>query len=132
MILEVDGGFIVRCVSRVERDIELLEFTDATYPDRMIEATEARGEGERTEAQSHVAPTGYEDLLRAVGRLIDVRSGSGIVIGEKDASLLICGDDNSGSSPEPFELELNQTTITTILDESFRLRFRDDQTQGGV
>lgn len=125
LITEVDGGFIVRCVSRLDRDVELLEFADESYADRMIGATEARGQGERSERHSLVAPTGYEDLLRAVGRLADERLAVAIVVAEVGESLLIVGDVQDSDNVRPFEIMLRLDDITALLDESFRLRFRD-------
>jgi hypothetical protein len=125
LIIEVDGGFVVRCVSRLDRDVDLLEFSDETYADRMIRATEARGQGERLERHSVIAPTGYEDLLRAVGRLADERSAAAIVVAEVGESLLLRGDEMSNGRVQPFELTLQIDEITMLLDESFRLRFRD-------
>ncbi len=71
ILLQVEGGFLVRAVNRVSRDLELLEFPDDEFPERMIAATEARGDGERPESPSPLAPTGYEDLMRGVGRWLD-------------------------------------------------------------
>lgn len=126
-IVEVDGGFIVRCVSRADRDIDLLEFTDESYPDRMIAATEARGQGERVERNSPVAPTGYEDLLRAIGRIVDEHRAGAVVIAEAGDSLVVCGDIRDGEAPATFDMTFDEPDITAVLDESFRLRFRDQQ-----
>ena len=126
LILQVPGGFIVRAVNRADRGIEILEFTDDTHPERMIQATEARGEGERTESPSPLAPTGFEDLLRAVGRLLDTGNLAEVVIAEKLHSIVLAGEDVSGDTPVPFDIELNEARITQLLDESFRLRARRD------
>lgn len=125
-ILEVAGGFIVRAVHRANRDIEIMEFTDDTFPERMIQATEARGEGERPESPSPLAPTGFEDLLRAMGRWLDSNNVAEIAIAEKLDSLVVTGDDLSGEQAVPFDIELDETAITELLDESFRLRTRRD------
>lgn len=127
LILEVDGGFIVRCVSRTDRDVDLLQFDDDSYVDRMIRATESRGEGERRETHSPVAPTGYEDLLRALGRAVDQRNGSRIVIAEKKDSILIHGEERSGTTVRPFDIDLDESGITAALDEAFRMRSRGRQ-----
>lgn len=130
-ILEVEGGFIVRCVSRSDRDVDLLEFSDESYVDRMILATESRGEGERRESHSAVAPTGYEDLLRAIGRVIDERKGSRILIAEKEESILVTGEDLSGTIARPLEIDLDERGVTAVLDSAFRLRSRGQQPEGG-
>lgn len=124
LILQVAGGFIVRAVRRSDRDIEVLEFTDDSYVERMIQATESRGEGERTQSPSPLAPTGFEDLLRAVGRLLDTGKLAEVVIAEKLHSIVLAGEDVSGDKPAPFDIELNEARITQLLDESFRLRSR--------
>jgi hypothetical protein len=126
LVLEVDGGFVVRAVSRDDRDIDLVEFTDETYPERMISATEARGEGERDESPSPVAPTGFEDLFRALGRVLDERNAANIVIVEKLKSILVTGDILTGDSRAPFDSELDKERITTLLDRSFRMRRNGD------
>lgn len=131
LVLEVEGGFIVRCVSRADRDIDLLEFADDSYHERMIHATEARGEGERRESPSPVAPTGYEDLLRALGRRIDERHGSRVVIAEKRDSIIIAGDSSAEGEREPFNLMFGEQDITLILDEAFRMRNRDERSGSG-
>lgn len=127
VILEVVGGFIARCVSRPDRNIELLEFPDASYPERMIGATESRGQGERLESPSTVAPTGYEDLLRAIGRAIDALGASKLVMIEKGDAIVVTGETVSGSSPEPFEMQFDERAITEVLDEAFRLRSSDKE-----
>lgn len=125
-LLEVDGGFIVRAVSRSDRELDLVEFTDETYPERMIRATEARGQGERDESPSPVAPTGFEDLLRALGHVLDERKAANIVIAEKFDSIIVAGDILTGDALEPFDSELDQARITALLDRAFRMRRSGD------
>jgi len=122
LLLEVEGGFVVRAVSRSDRDIDLVEFTDDTFPERMISATEARGQGERDESPSPMAPTGFEDLLRALGHVLDERKAANIVIAEKLDSIIVAGDMLSGDTQEPFDSELDQARITALLDRAFRMR----------
>lgn len=130
IILEVEGGFVVRTVRRQDRDIELLEFADSTYPERMIQATESRGAGERREKASPIAPTGYEDLLRAVGRQADLRKLERIVIAELRDGLVLAGDDCSGARPRPVDYRLSMETIQKVLDEAFQQRGRAAGNQG--
>ncbi len=124
LILEVDGGFVVRAVNRKQRDLQLLEFADETYPERMIQATEARGAGERRGKGSPVAPTGYEDLLRAIGRQADLRQLKRIVISEMTDGLVMAGDDCSGPQPKPVDFRLSMETISKVLDDAFQQRGR--------
>jgi hypothetical protein len=126
LLIEVEGGFIVRAVSRSDRDIDLVEFTDDTFPERMIAATEARGQGERDESPSPVAPTGFEDLFRALGHVLDERNAANIVIAEKFASVIVTGDIQTGDATEPFDSELDQARITALLDRAFRMRRSGD------
>lgn len=126
VLLEVDGGFIVRTMRRENRDIELLQFTDDTFPERMVRATESRGEGERPESPSPIAPTGYEDLMRAIGRWFDDQHVRNVAIVEKQVTIVLTGDIWSGDTPvEPFEARLDENLITRLLDESFQLRSDD-------
>lgn len=122
-LLQVDGGFIVRAVKRDSRDMELLEFLDDDFPERMIAATEARGDGERAESPSPLAPTGYEDMLRAVGRWLDDGRARHVVIAEAQTAVLVTGQwIGKAERFEMFETVLDLVAITALLDESFRLR----------
>lgn len=129
-ILEVDGGFVVRTVNRQHRDLQLVEFADVTYPERMIQATESRGAGERREMRSPIAPTGYEDLLRAIGRQADLRKLKRVVITEVTDGLVLAGDDCSGPEPKPVDYRLSMGTIQKILDDAFQQRGRITGSRG--
>jgi hypothetical protein len=127
--IQVDGGFIVRAVNRHRREMELLEFPDADFPERMIAATEARGDGERPESPSTLAPTGYEDMLRAIGRRLDRTSARNVVIAEGQTALLVTGQRaTADGGVEAFETILDVIAITELLDESFRLRTSEERT----
>ena len=123
VVLEVDGGFIIRAVSRRARDIELLQFPDDEFPERMILATEARGAGERGESPSPIAPTGYEDLLRAVGRWLDDKRAANVVVAEAPTAIVVAADKKPFDLPlDPIEATLDLPEIKRLLDESFQLR----------
>lgn len=122
VVFEVDGGFIVRAMDRDDRGVELMEFSDETYPERMIEATEARGSGERRDFTSPVAPTGYEDLLRALGRMIDLNGYGRVALAEAGSSLVLTGEDLKDRKPTPFDIALDRDGINEMLDEAFRQR----------
>lgn len=122
-VVQVDGGFIVRAVQRTERDIDLLQFPDDTFPERMILATEARGEGERRGSPSPMAPTGYEDLLRAVGRWLDERNASNVTVIEGTTTVVVSGDARRAGAPAEFiDAGLDLAAVQELLDGSFRLR----------
>lgn len=130
-ILEVDGGFICRAVSRRDRDIELLEFLDDDFPELMILATEARGEGDRGEIPSPFAPTGWEDLLRAIGRWLDENHAAHVVIVEGTSAIVVSGETYPPEgSRELLERVLDLAAVTELLDSSFRQRGRERSEQG--
>lgn len=132
-IVEVAGGFIGRAVSRRERVIELLEFLDEDFPERMVLATEARGQGERGEAPSPLAPTGWEDLLRSVGRWLDEHHANCVVIAESPSALVISGETRPpGGSSGPIDLVLDPESLTELLNASFLLRGTTPPAQGGA
>ena len=129
IVLQVDGGFIVRAVNRRTRKMELIEFSDADFPERMIAATEARGDGERPESPSTLAPTGYEDMFRAIGRRLDHILARNVVIAEGQTALLVTGQKGEpDSGVEAFESVLDLIAITELLDEAFRLRASEQRT----
>jgi hypothetical protein len=131
ILLQVDGGFILRAVNRNSRDLELLEFPDADFPERMIAATEARGDGERAETPSTLAPTGYEDMLRALGRWLDDNVARHVVIAETQSAVLITGQrEEAAERVETFETILDPVAVTALLDESFRLRLSERHGDG--
>lgn len=123
VVLEAPGGFILRAVRRGSRDIELLQYPDDTFPERMILATEARGEGERNESPSVIAPTGYEDLLRAIGRWLDTRRAANAVLTEGRDAMVVTAD-RTPFNPHALRIEtlFDLNAIKQLLDESFRLR----------
>lgn len=89
----------------------------------MILATEARGEGERAESPSTLAPTGYEDLLRAVGRWLDQLHARQVVMAEGLTALIVVGRKiNADGDDDVLEATLDLPAITELLDDSFRLR----------
>ena len=132
VLLQVDGGFIVRAVLRQRRELELLEFPDADFPERMIAATEARGAGERPESPSILASTGYEDMMRAIGRWLDGASARNVVIAEGQATVIVTGQKGvPDGSLEAFETILDVIAITEMFDESFRLRASERRSNEG-
>lgn len=131
ILLQVDGGFLVRAVNRQRRELGLLEFPDADFPERMVAATEARGDGERPESPSTLAPTGYEDMLRAIGRGLDDSSARNVVIAEGQTALLVTGQKGTpDGGTEALETILDLIAITEMLDESFRLRASEQRIDG--
>lgn len=122
VVLEVDGGFVARAVSRSDRELQLLEFLDETFPERMIQATESRGAGERGSKGSPIAPTGYEDLFRALGRQADLRKLARISIAEMTDGLVLAGDDCAAEIARPVDFRLSQDAISRLLDDAFRQR----------
>ena len=124
-ILEVEGGFLVRAFSARRHTPELLEFPDEAFKEMVKEAIEARGKKKSVGRHSALAPTGYEDLLRAMGWELDQRLAKLVTIHEGPARLYVAGLEavkNSDGSFSPFETSLDPVAIQTVLDAAFSRR----------
>jgi len=123
-IWEVGGGFLVRGTSANRRSPEALEFLDRDFP--QLVAVTARGDGERRQRPGALLPTGYEDLLRAVGRRLDDQFSEAVALSELCESVLVWGmakvDAAEHVAPIPFEWVLDASDISFILDEAYRRR----------
>lgn len=131
---EVGGGFLVRGTRRGRRSPEALEFLDRDLP-QLVEVT-ARGDGERRQPTSTLTPTGYEDLLRAIGRGLDEQTAEAITFNELSTSIVVAGlakmDGTAHATPLPFEWILDADDIAHILDDAFRQRAAKPAEQPGL
>jgi hypothetical protein len=124
-ILDVDGGILVRAVSPSAHTPELLEFPDDAFTELVRSAIQARGSRKKTRKGATIVPTGYEDLLRALGWELDQRLAKSITIHEAQSSLFVAGlaaGDNATGSFSPFDFTLNEADVQAILDAAFGRR----------
>ena len=124
-ILEVEGGFLVRAFSARRHTPELLEFPDEGFTEMVKEAIKARGKAKNVERHSALVPTGYEDLLRAMGYELDQRIAKSVTLHEGPKSLYIAGleaVENSNGSFSHFDSSFDPVAVQTVLDAAFSRR----------
>ncbi|MEZ4520025.1 MAG: hypothetical protein R3A46_00070 [Thermomicrobiales bacterium] len=124
-ILEVDGGMLVRAANARRHEPELLEFPDDAFPQMVRDALSGRGRRKRNGKHSKLAPTGYEDLLRALGYELDQRLAKTITLHECQNFFFIAGMASAGhgsGSFAPFDMALDLADVKSVLDAAFRRR----------
>ncbi len=128
VLFETEGGFIVRALDRRQKTLEALEFPFAAATDLHASAQTSRGRGERVQHVGPLYPTGYEDMLRALGADLDIKVSSDIVILEMEKRLIVKGlehrDSYHDSAYGDFEMELLAGDVQQMLDNAFRGRSR--------
>jgi len=131
-LLEVGGGFLVRATRSDRRAAEGLEFLDRDFP--QLVALTSRGDGERRQRPGGLLPTGYEDLLRAIGRKLDDHLAESVAFVELSQAVLVWGmsgyDVPAHAGLVPFEWLLTTDDITLLLDEAYRLRAATQSSPG--
>jgi len=124
-ILDVEGGILVRAFSPRAHTSELLEFPDDAFVEMVRSSIQARGSRKRARKGSPVVPTGYEDLLRALGWELDQRLAKAITIQENSNSLFVAGlaaGDNATGAFSPFDYLLGEAEVQAMLDAAFARR----------
>lgn len=125
-ISEVSGGFLVRALPAGSRTPEALEFPDRDFPQAVMNAIAARGQGERQRLGASLLPTGYEDFLRAVGYHLDRRMAEAVTITELDGFIAVGGvakaEGIGHTTIEPFQQLLRRDEIAYMLDKAFSRR----------
>jgi DNA-binding NarL/FixJ family response regulator len=126
-VLEIDGGFIVRANRERSRRSQALEFPDRDFPRIVASAIEDEGMNEKKSfQQSNLIPTGYEDVLRALGHRLDKISANSIVITELEEMIVASGRGNDERSAVPglvpFNYLLERDDIELMLNEAFHRR----------
>lgn len=125
-IMEVPGGLLVRAFERTSTHAELLEFPDDGFRPMMEEALRTRGVGDHTIVKSPLAPTGYEDVLRAIGFQLDRRVAKSIAVVECRSLMFVTGmelqETSLGSGYTQFDFVLSPEHVKTVLDAAFRRR----------
>jgi hypothetical protein len=126
VIVEVEGGLLVRAMRADQRDGEALEFPDGAFRQLMLDAIGSRGSGYHSYTPSPLLPTGYEDFLRALGHRLDQRLARGIVITECPSMIVVTGDEQGHTSSQApyrvFEDLLRPQDVTALLDQAFSRR----------
>lgn len=126
VLFETEGGFIVRAFDPRQKSLEALEFPFASATDLHAKAQSSRGRGERVQSAGPLFPTGYEDMLRALGAELDIKVSSDIVILEMESRLVVKGleyrDSYHDSSYGDFEHEMQPGDVQQMLDNAFRRR----------
>jgi DNA-binding NarL/FixJ family response regulator len=129
-IIEVEGGFLVRAQKQRARRPQTLEFLNRDFPRLVASAIHDDITGDdKPFHQSELTPTGYEDLLRAVGYKLDQMSAEAIVLTELKEMFLVAGRGNDEMSAlpgvVPFNLFLKQEEIESMLNTAFNRRGKE-------
>jgi hypothetical protein len=126
-ILDIEGGFLVRANRQRARKPQALEFPDRDFPRLVASAMEDdASKPEKPFHQSDLIPTGYEDVLRALGYRLDEVSASSIMITELEEQLVVSfkGNDERAALPGLITVNwmLSPSDIEFILNEAFYRR----------
>lgn len=126
VIVEVEGGLLVRAVRADQRGGEALEFPDGAFRQLLLDAMGSRGHGYHSYTPSPLLPTGYEDFLRALGHRLDQRLARGIVITECPSMIVVTGEEQEHNTAysgyRVFEDFLRPQDVTALLDQAFGRR----------
>ena len=128
-VIEAKGGFIVRATIADDPLPQVVEFPNSEVEGLAHEAFGRRGEYQNYKPHSSIVPTGYQDLFRALGHLMDNRSAVGITILELESHVLIAGRELARfvagkQTYRQFEHFLSAEDVQTLLDDAFRQRTR--------
>jgi hypothetical protein len=124
-VLDVEGGILVRASTARRHESELLEFPDNAFVEMVRDAIKARGRRKKVNRNTALVPTGYEDLLRALGYELDQRLAKSITLHEGQQSLYVAGlaaSKNANGTFSPFDMALTEADIQAMLDAAFRRR----------
>ena len=125
VIIEVEGGLLVRATPHGSNLPAMLEILDSDFAKLLATHHRWRGWRERRTRNS-LLPTGYEDFLRALGYWLDSEGASWVTISELVSMIAVHGwtgrEGYRGVQVVPFELFLTGEDIETHLEEAFRRR----------
>jgi hypothetical protein len=124
-ILDVEGGILVRAFTSRKHESELLEFPDGAFGEMVRDSIGGRGRRKKVHRNTPLIPTGYEDLLRAIGFELDQRLAKAVTLHETHRSIFVAGlaaSDSASGSFSPFDLTLTERDIQSVLDAAFRRR----------
>lgn len=90
-LIEVAQGFVLRASRAGEPWPIAIELGDRKISELMRRSIGARGEGEIERESRELLPTGYEDMLRALGHELDQRIAESVVITELPSLFAVTG-----------------------------------------
>lgn len=126
VVMEVDGGILVRGTKDAYLGQTLLEFPDDAFPQLIREAINFRGRGSHNARESALVPTGYQDLLRALGSDLDSRYAKAVTIVEAPDYLHVTGFELESSLMRsgiaPFAMRLGPADTEELIDRAERSR----------
>lgn len=119
VILEVPGGILVRSRRPATGEDELLEFPEDTFKTLHEEAVRARGTrgANQLRLKSVIAPTGYEDLLRALGYRLDQAVARAVLIAECQESIFVRGQYVANNSMRTAYTDFNEVLTLEDIDD---------------
>lgn len=118
---EVDSGFLVRAYPDVGSvSPVILEFPDSEFPRLVQEAVASRGEFDWARPARSLVPTGYEDLLRALGRAFDQKAAENVTVTEFPSFIAVSGFapviESECLAYEPFSDALDHVDVQALLE----------------
>lgn len=119
VILEVPGGVLVRARKPATGQEELLEFPDDTFEELYEEAMQDRGDSntDQLRLKSVTAPTGYQDLFRALGYRLDQVIARAILISECQESIFVRGQGVESNSMRTAYIDFSEMLTLEDIDE---------------
>jgi hypothetical protein len=90
-LIEIPGGFVLRGMRDSDPWPVLIEFGDRKIAKVLRKALDLRGSAPIHRETRDLIPTGYEDVLRALGFELDQRIAENIVIAELPSILVVSG-----------------------------------------
>lgn len=124
ILMEVPGGFLLRARSPETGEEQLFEFPDDRFEPIYREMTSNGRTGftDELRLRSVIAPTGYQDLFRALGARLDETFARSILMVEGRETIFVRGQCMETSSQRTmyadFEEMLEIADIDAILEES--------------
>jgi len=124
-LLDVEGGILVRAFTSRRHESELLEFPDNAFAEMVRDGVDGRGRRKKVSRNTALVPTGYEDLLRAIGYELDQRLAKAVTLHEGTQAIYLAGlaaSENANGVFSAFDMSLAERDIQAILDAAFRRR----------
>lgn len=90
-LIEVPGGFVLRATRDTDPWPVLMEFGDRKIAKMLSQSLDLWGSAPVHRETRDLIPTGYEDVLRALGYELDQRIAENIVIAELPSILAVSG-----------------------------------------
>jgi len=124
-IVETARGVIVRALTATRHAVETLEFDDRHFAHLVSEAIDIRGHHQPLRPPA-LLPTGYEDILRALGWTLDQRHAERVTIVELERCLIVCGQQPMEGAENTaygrFEWVIEAEEIRVLSDTAYQQR----------